>query len=44
MPGLLEVSIGHALVGDALRMGMGPAVARYVAVLRNAARTSTRQP
>ncbi len=36
IPGLLEVSIGHALIGDALLIGMGPAVARYVAVLRHA--------
>ena len=42
IPGLLEVSIGHALVGDALLMGMGAAVARYVAVLRNAARIAAR--
>lgn len=50
VPGLLEVSIGHALVGDALLMGMGTAVARYAAVLRNAMvrpgtpRTATSQP
>ena len=36
IPGLLEVSIGHALIGDALLLGMGTAVARYVAVLRRA--------
>ena len=36
IPALREVSIGHALIGDALLMGMGPAVARYAAVLRRA--------
>ena len=36
--GIAEVSIGHALVDDALQMGFATAVARYVAVLRNAAR------
>lgn len=30
---VLEVSIGHALVADALRMGLGAAVAAYLAVL-----------
>lgn len=29
LPGLLEVSIGHALIVDALAMGLGPAVTRY---------------
>ena len=43
-PGLLEVSIGHALVRDALLLGMGTAVARYVAVLRKAARAARHQP
>jgi pyridoxine 5-phosphate synthase len=32
-----EVSIGHALVADALDMGLGTAVAHYVAILRRAA-------
>ena len=34
VPGLLEVSIGHALVADALRIGMAPAVAAYLACLQ----------
>ena len=31
---VLEVSIGHALIGDALRMGLSRAVAAYLEVLR----------
>lgn len=34
-PGLLEVSIGHALTVDALRMGMANAVDAYLAACRN---------
>ncbi len=33
IPNLLEVSIGHALVSDALQMGMAQAVAAYLACL-----------
>ncbi|HEY6923205.1 MAG TPA: pyridoxine 5'-phosphate synthase [Steroidobacteraceae bacterium] len=33
VPGVLEVSIGHALIGDALSMGLDAAVRSYVAVL-----------
>ena len=33
IPGILEVSIGHALVADALEMGMGNAVRAYLALL-----------
>lgn len=33
LPGLTEVSIGHALVCDALRLGWRPAVAEYLRVL-----------
>ena len=33
VPGVLEVSIGHALVADALELGMQGAVAAYLAVL-----------
>ena len=33
MPGLLEVSIGHALTVDSLAMGMAPAVKAYLSVL-----------
>ena len=36
--GLQEVSIGHALIADALLHGLGPTVARYAALLRNATR------
>ncbi|MEO0356075.1 MAG: pyridoxine 5'-phosphate synthase, partial [Cyanobacteria bacterium P01_A01_bin.3] len=32
-PGILEVSIGHALTADALEMGMPEAVRRYLAIL-----------
>lgn len=35
VPGVLEVSIGHALIGDALAMGLDAAVRRYVAVLES---------
>ena len=31
VPGVDEVSIGHALIADALELGLGPAVQRYVA-------------
>ncbi len=34
-PGLLEVSIGHALTVDALNMGMAQAVTAYLAICRN---------
>ncbi|MEP7303514.1 MAG: pyridoxine 5'-phosphate synthase [Caldimonas sp.] len=33
MPGLLEVSIGHALVADALELGMAGAVRAYLAAI-----------
>ena len=33
MPGLLEVSIGHALICDALHMGLRPAVRAYLRAL-----------
>ncbi len=36
LPGLAEVSIGHALTVDALRIGLDPAVRRYQEVLGNA--------
>lgn len=35
IPGLLEVSIGHALTVDAIAMGMGKAVQRYKTLLSN---------
>ena len=36
VPGVLEVSIGHALVADALLMGMVPAVQAYLRCIRDA--------
>ncbi|MEH6470036.1 MAG: pyridoxine 5'-phosphate synthase [Halopseudomonas sp.] len=33
IPGLVEVSIGHALIADALMMGLGDAVAAYKTIL-----------
>jgi pyridoxine 5-phosphate synthase len=35
VPGLLEVSIGHALTVDAIRMGLASAVAAYQRALGN---------
>jgi pyridoxine 5-phosphate synthase len=35
LPGLLEVSIGHALVVDAIRIGLAPAIAAYQHALGN---------
>ncbi|HTQ72695.1 MAG TPA: pyridoxine 5'-phosphate synthase [Burkholderiales bacterium] len=37
VPGVLEVSIGHALVADALEMGLGEAVRRYLEIIRQSA-------
>jgi pyridoxine 5-phosphate synthase len=36
VPGVLEVSIGHALVADALEVGLGEAVRRYLEAIRQA--------
>jgi pyridoxine 5-phosphate synthase len=36
VPGVLEVSIGHALIADALEFGLGETVRRYLAAIRNA--------
>lgn len=36
VPGVLEVSIGHALIADALEFGLANTVGRYVAVIRSA--------
>ena len=33
VPGVLEVSIGHALFGEALHAGLGPTVRAYLAIL-----------
>ncbi|MBP8296356.1 MAG: pyridoxine 5'-phosphate synthase [Burkholderiales bacterium] len=38
VPGILEVSIGHALTAEALEMGMSATVAAYVKVLEEAPR------
>jgi pyridoxine 5-phosphate synthase len=38
VPGVDEVSIGHALIADALEYGLGETVRRYLAVCRNSAR------
>ena len=35
IPGLLEVSIGHALIADALELGMSEAVRRYMAICQS---------
>ena len=45
VPGVAEVSIGHALIGDALEFGLADTVRRYQAVIRTAnlaARTANR--
>jgi len=34
VPGVLEVSIGHALIADALEIGLGEAVRRYLDAIR----------
>jgi pyridoxine 5-phosphate synthase len=34
VPEIAEASIGHALLADALHVGLGEAVARYVAACR----------
>jgi len=36
VPGVSEVSIGHALIGDALEFGLGPTVRLYQAEIRKA--------
>ncbi|HVE89488.1 MAG TPA: pyridoxine 5'-phosphate synthase [Burkholderiaceae bacterium] len=36
VPGVSEVSIGHALISDALELGLGPAVRAYQAEIRKA--------
>jgi pyridoxine 5-phosphate synthase len=40
LPGLIEVSIGHALISDALYLGLGATVAAYLAALRGEVRKS----
>lgn len=39
VPGVDEVSIGHALIADALEFGLGPAVRMYIAEIRKAEAT-----
>ena len=36
VPGVAEVSIGHALIGEALYDGLATTVSRYLAILRAA--------
>jgi pyridoxine 5-phosphate synthase len=38
VPGVLEVSIGHALIADALEFGLADTVRQYLAVIRSADR------
>ncbi|MGZ5278144.1 MAG: pyridoxine 5'-phosphate synthase, partial [Caldimonas sp.] len=38
VPGVLEVSIGHALIADALEFGIAGAVRAYLAAIDSAAR------
>ncbi|TZF90895.1 pyridoxine 5'-phosphate synthase, partial [Cognatilysobacter lacus] len=40
VPDVLEVSIGHALIGEALYDGLEPTVRRYLAVIAAAAATA----
>lgn len=40
IPSLAEVSIGHALIGEALYAGLAPTVAAYLAILRGASHAS----
>jgi pyridoxine 5-phosphate synthase len=40
VPGVLEVSIGHALIADALEFGLADTVRQYLAVMRGADRLS----
>lgn len=39
IPGILEVSIGHALVADALRLGLAETVRQYLAICQRSATT-----
>jgi pyridoxine 5-phosphate synthase len=36
VPGVREVSIGHALIGDALEFGLAETVGRYLRCIRAA--------
>ena len=37
VPGVLEVSIGHALIADALELGLAEAVRQYLDAIRRGA-------
>ena len=39
VPDVLEVSIGHALISEALYAGLAPTVRAYLALLRSPAQT-----
>lgn len=40
VPAVAEVSIGHALIGEALYAGLGPTVAAYLQIIRDAVASS----
>lgn len=44
VPGLLEVSIGHALVGEALHAGLDATVRAYLAIVEEATRAAGSRP
>ncbi|MFP5373955.1 MAG: pyridoxine 5'-phosphate synthase [Gammaproteobacteria bacterium] len=44
VPGLLEVSIGHALIGEALHDGLPATVRAYLAILAGAAQAGAARP
>ena len=44
VPGVAEVSIGHALIADALDLGLAETVRRYLGAIQNAARTAHDAP
>jgi pyridoxine 5-phosphate synthase len=43
VPGVLEVSIGHALIADALELGLGETVRRYLAITSASAPAARRR-
>ena len=44
VPGVQEVSIGHALIADALELGYSATIAAYLRCIREAADSAVRQP
>lgn len=40
IPGILEVSIGHALIVESIELGLGTVIARYLEIIRTAAAES----